>query len=304
MRVGKKFHIIANLIVFLAIPVGLNGTEASPAFSPAQSDSVSIPLGPALRQIIGEIDRRRLPLRSLSAQMKVRLTRQNGESNNLDASYIGDDQGNLRLRLTGPFGILALDLALHNGRISCWMPLQKRAVSGSRAEILADGTSELALLVSIGNASDMFFPRPWIDGAMLRRANLSGEQLVIRAFDIGEKNCLANYIINPAQRAVSSQQIFNRSGRALGLAEYPEFCAVSTLLDSKSPATQFDAAQLFPRKIRFADAGGRLSLDIVVEKIALNPQLAEKSFALKLPSDLVVSDIGEMLAAGKELFSK
>lgn len=260
---------------------------------------------PTLRQLIAEIDGRRLALHTLSAQMKVRLTRQNGESNSLDASYIGDDQGNLRMRLTGPFGILALDLSLYRGRLACWMPLQKRAIAGTRAELLADGSSELALLAAIGNASDMFFPRPWADGATTRRVKMEGERLVVRAFAAAtDKHCLASYVIDPRQRSVTCQQIFSRAGQALGHAEYREFCAAGSLLDSQSSAPDFDGSKLFPRRVHLADGGGRLTLDLTVEKLTLNPALSESSYALKLPSDLDVHDIGAMLAAGKELFGK
>jgi len=297
MGFGKNFRSMAISTAVAGVIVAapfVRGAEPTPAQNPASSSS--------LRQLIFAIDGRRLPLHTLSAQMKVKLTCQNGKSNNLDALYIGDEHGNLRLRLTGPFGILALDLSIQNGRITCWMPLKKCAMSGIRTEILADGTSELAILAAIGNAGDMFFPRPWPEGATLRRANQYGEQLVVRAFAGGaDTNCLANYLIDPARKAVISQKIFNRSGRALGVVEYLEFSTVAALLDPHAPPPQFDIAQLFPRRINVTDAGKRLKLELTVEKITLNSILPEKGFSLNLPANL---EVGELLVAGKEFFRK
>jgi len=303
MRAGNKFR--ALTLCLASVTAGSCQHSWSGEGNAIPQRTAQASGGASLRELISEIDSRRLTLRSFSAQMKIKMTRANGEKVSLDATYLGDHQGNLRLRLSGMFKVLALDLAVLNGRVSCWMPLQKRAIAGTRESLVSDGASELALLAAIGNASDLFFPRPWSSGAASRRANMKGDSLVVRSFGAGgEKFCLGCYVIDPSERAITRQDVFNRAGTALGTAEYTNFSSVETLLDSKSDAPQFNTAQRFPRRIHLADAGGRMVLDVVVNKIVLNPVVAEGAYVLNLPADLTVSDMGPVLASGKPLFEK
>lgn len=285
MSFGKNFQWMPLLFI-----LPLQAAPAAESATAGQSNTAAPPsVSPSLRQIVDEIDCRRLPLRTFSAHMKVKLKR-NGENHNLDASYVGDDRGNVRLRLTGPFGILALDLSQHNGRIECWMPLQKLAISGSRSEIMNDGTSELGLLAAVGNAMDMFFPRPWIDGTAVRRGKTDGAQVVIRAFDESQKICLAAYLIDPASKTISAQSIFNRAGEPMGSVSYGEYCNISSFSNAKQPLQHFDSTQLVPRQIFLSDVNGKFALNIEMESIAINTPIVDKQFILKLPTDLDFSD--------------
>ena len=260
-----------------------------------------------VESLITEIDCRRQPVHSLDMRLKVTLTNAKGSDLNLNASYIGNVEGNARLRLTGLFNVLAMDVVQLGDRITCWMPLQKKAITGSRRELITDGQSELALLSAVGGVCELFFPRPWASEAVQRRAIFDGGQVVINVFGRSQTlGCgLRRFVLDPGQKTVATQDIFNSRNDSIGRIEYLEFCRLSTFIKQSSNLDKnVDGSALIPQTVRLANTNGRITLKLKVENIVVNQPLSADAFCIDFPRNQAIRDIGEMLKLGEPLFPR
>ena len=292
------------------IPVSITGSavdgrpEQRSANSSWNTSTALASTKPIVEKLVAEIDGRRLSIRSLDIRLKVKLCNEKGSVHNLNASYIGDMAGNSHLRLTGMFNILAMDVTQVGDRITCWMPLQKAAIAGSRRELITDGQSELALLSAVGGICEVFFPRPWSNDAVQRRVTFDGDRVLVSVFGNTQTtgSCFRRFIVDPGQKTVAAQDIYNSRNSSIGRIEYLEFCPLSTVLKVARP--DLDGGLLFPQGVRMANTNGRISLELKVEEVAVNQPVSPEAFKIDLPQNQVVREIGEMLKSGEPLFPK
>jgi hypothetical protein len=250
--------------------------------SPAQPSAAA---NNSARDLVKALDRSSYFVKTVTARMNVTIRQGNGKATTLDGVYVGDDRGNLRLRLTGLFGILAMDVAVRDGTLTCWMPTHKLLVQATREELLSDAHSELALLAAAGQARDLFFPRPWTAEASQRRLYVDDVSARVGVFGGTEGTaCLRQYELDLLAATIQNMEAFSRAGEPLGRLEFSAYAPLSKL--DKDEKSEWRNAFQVPKKIRIADAQNRLSLECEVESLKVNAVLKENAFTLELPKNV------------------
>lgn len=294
---------------------GLSGLQGTPVLAGTQSrptvswvkqlDEIQQPPvetavapGDALADLIALIDHRPLLVQSVVARLSAKITGRNGKTQSADGVYMGDAHGNMRLKLTGMFGILGLDLALRDDDFKIWMPLRKLGVIGTRREALNGESTELLLLATLGLSHNLFFPRAWTDNAAERRAADEGGKLAVRVYEKSGRSleCARRFVIDTAGQSVASQEVFTTAGFAIGRLEYLHFCPIR---DLTAPGESTGDLRDLPvaSAVRLVQEGG-MTLEIEVKSISVNKALPADAFEFQIKSNDPVHTLREMLTAG------
>lgn len=310
MRIGNYFHSRpCSSLVLLAFVLSQLGCAAdrraaepqtSRSLSQARADSeTAAPVAEPdarglLLRVLSEIDRRTLSFETVSARFDVTLTQADGSTVRVDGQYMGDNSGNVRLRLAAVFNTLVLDLAVANGRMTCWMPLRKVALTGERTQIISDGSPILALLMTISQAGELFFPRPWDSRAAGRRAFNRQQETFVDVYGGAEgKTGLRRCVLNVSEGQMLRQDFSRQDGSALGSIAYAQF-------GPGEPAR----THVVPRQIRLSNAAGSFGLALNLKSLSVNQGLPKQAFALDMPAKQLVQETNSLADADQVLFGK
>ena len=269
------------------------------------SPNVPVTESKDLLHLIDEIDRRTVLIHSVGARLKVKVTNDRGKTMNLDASYVGDAAGNFRLRLTGIFGILGLDMAMADGRLVCYLPTRKTAFEVPEQEMLNCASCELGLISELGRARELFSPRAWSAHADARKISDDEHGLSINVLHItpASTQCVRHITVDPIQKNIASEDVFRPSGDFLGRAEYTRFVPYQNLMDDhKSNPPDYLLETPVPQNVRLTSGNGKLTLEFEVESLRLNEPLNPRALEIDIPSKIHVATLNEALASGQGLF--
>jgi hypothetical protein len=281
--------LVLPVAVGLAAPwVSLPGLEAVvPVAARSQQNVLSI---------VDELDKRRKDTQSVVARLKVvmhDMTRDREVT--LDGAYLGDAQGNVRLRLKYGEKLL-IDLAFRQDTVELWLPRRDRFFRGTRTEVLAQGDNDLILLANVGNAHDLFFPRAWTDHAVERRLGLfNGRQAVTVLEGSGSAVRRAKRLsLSPTQPVAESQEILN-GGRILGRIQYADY---------RFPGTRAgeSGGVVYPGRMTLTSKNERRSLEMIIDELHINTPIPSDKFAIELPEGQKVMPLAESLVPGKSLW--
>ena len=256
--------------------------------------------------LIEEIDRRATRVKTVGARLKVKITNDLGKSMNLDASYVGDSSGNFRLRLTGIFGILGLDMAMCDERLVCYLPTRKTAFAVPEQEMLTCASVELGLISELGRARELFSPRAWATHADARKITEDENGLLVNVLRVtpSSSKCIRRIQLDPIERNIASEDVFRPSGDLLGRAEYMKFVPYQNLIeDRKNNHASDDLLETpVPQTVRLTSGNGKLTLEFEVESLRLNEPLNPAALEIDIPSKIHVATLAETLASGRGLF--
>lgn len=269
---------------------------------PVRPIAMNAPEASQVRQMIQTLDRSAYFVNTVSARMNVTIKRGSSKAMTLDGVYVGDANGNLRLRLTGLFGILAMDVTVKDGTMTCWMPTKKLLVQASREELLNDAHSELAVLAAVGQARELFFPRPWADGATQRRLYASDNDMRIGVFGgSGGRSCLRDYSIDPVENAVRSLDVLTERGETIGRIDYAQYQALTKLDNGDEKNSEWRSAFKVPRSLKLADGEGRMTLECSLEGLRVNEPLKSNAFDMDLPKGVTPQKAQALEAVAREM---
>jgi hypothetical protein len=257
---------------------------------------------PQLRQSVIALDRSAYFVNTVSARMSVTIRRGNDKGTTLDGVYIGDSNGNLRMRLTGLFGILAMDVTVKDGTLTCWMPTKKLLVQATRDELLDDAHSELAVLAAVGQARELFFPRPWAEGAAQRRLYAGENESFVGIFGGPTgKECLREYSIDMDSSRITQMLAYSAAGETIGRVEFAQYQPL-TKLDSKGEKDEeWRGAFHVPKSLKLSDGAGRLTLDCTLEGLKINEPLKATAFDMDMPKGVTPQKAQALEKAAKEM---
>lgn len=323
MQTSKKYRISATFAVLAAI-VFLSGCAVSNremTASDVGGSPMTFPnwmeklrqaqLAPSadrnsnspLSQLMDDIDRRPLAIQTVAARMNVQIIPANGRTVSLSGQYLGDSAGNFRLKLTGMFGILGLDLCSKSGQITGYMPTKKIAFQCSREQIEVSSSLELILLSRIGQARELFFPRAWDSGAIRRRVK-NGERDMLEVDVLSSKSeiPLRRISVDPDQKAVIAEDVFKCDGKPIGRSQYSKFVSYASIASDRCNDDTQAAAVPIPTLINVATR--QVSFEFTLESLSVNREIDGKSFELQLPENTPLTPLSELSREGNCLFSK
>jgi hypothetical protein len=260
------------------------------------------PAATPLSQLIDDIDRRPLLIQTVSAKMSVQIVQAGGKTTSLSGQYIGDSSGNFRLKLTGIFGIVGLDLCARDGQITGYLPTKKIAFQCTREQIEASPCLELILLTRIGQARELFFPRAWDAAATGRRVKQGENDLLeVDVFSSKSDIPLRKTEVDPERKAVIAQNVFKCDGAPIGQSHYSKYVSCASMADS-SKADGLASALPVPTAIHTGTA--KVSFDFTLESLNINQELGKNAFELRLPEHLQLTAPADLSREGSSLFSK
>ncbi len=243
----------------------------------------------ALPDSADELDKRQGLVNTLAARLSVTLhDLKSGKEHALKGAYIGDKQGNLRLRITASSGHLVLDLSIQNTKVSIWLPRQERYYEGDRAELLSS-QSQLALIAQIGQATDLFFPRAWSTGATKRDTRIENGREIISVFE--KQNRARQLTVEPENDVVEKMDVFDLQGRDAGTILYRNY----NLPWQKTNAAVKAPDTVFPRRVTLRAPDGLHELDLDVDELILNTPIAQSKYVVPIPEGQEKLDMGKAL---------
>ncbi len=261
--------------------------------------------------LVAFADRQSGLLKSISARLNVTIVDAKGSDLSLNGTYCGNARGDYRLRLTGPFGICALDIVSLDNRVTLIMPTKKLVVQGDQHQGMNAGTSELPLLLAVSSAKNLFLPTAWNEEAVERRAKAQQGELVVSVFgarvrnEEGELFCMRKFRILRELRAVGAQEIMASDGSRIGTVRYLDHTPLlSWPQESVTLGADTDRNIEFPRSIDIAHASGNLKIQIAIQSLTLNTPLAEDCFALETPKNTKPRDLVDIIRSGEKIFTR
>lgn len=257
-----------------------------------------------VKQMLQSLDRSAFFVNTVTARMNVTIKRGGSKAMTLDGVYMGDANGNLRLRLTGMFGILAMDVIIKDGQLTCWMPTKKLLVQATREELLEDAHSELAVLAAVGQARELFFPRPWADGATQRRMYSGDSEVRIGVFGgASGRSCLRDYALDTAENAIRSLDVLTERGETIGRVDYAQYQALTKVdsRDDKEKEGDWRSAFKVPRSLKLADGQGRMTLECALESLRVNEPLKSDAFSMDMPKGVPPQSAKALEQAAREI---
>ncbi|MCZ7644262.1 MAG: hypothetical protein M5U26_03095 [Planctomycetota bacterium] len=276
------------------------------------ADSGAIPVrGPQageseLRNLVDdlkEIDARRLKVNALVARLDVTLRdKAKNKDYQLNGAYLGDKDGNLRLRIKHDETLL-LDMAFHDGKCELWLPRKKKFYSGQVEELRKASGNQLALLANAGTAHDLFFPRPWTENALERRVKIEDGKQAVSVIEMPGiyKRRVRRYLISSEPAKADEVEIFDLSSNYLGTIRFQNY-------ELPAPGAEGAADQPmdvpYPRRVVLASSDNRneLQLDVKDKELIKIDALPMDKLQVPAPQGVQVLDLGEALKSGQSLF--
>lgn len=295
-RTLRTAALVAGLGVWLSGCAATQYNARLPEPQPVASNRVP------LLKVMEQMDERRKAVDTVSSSLNVVLRDEvKGKDYRLNGAYLGDNNGNLRLRLKYE-ETLIMDLAFRGDTVELLLPRKNRYYRGNREDVQTASGNELALLAQVGNAHDLFFPRAWSPKAIERRVKLEGNQEVVSVIErpgILVKKCTRRFWISPTQPVADKIEVFNANGQALGVIRYGDYRFPEPLAgDEASGQMQV----VHPGTVTLISEDGNRSLQMDLQALRLNQAIAPKLFEITVPDGQKVQGLKEGLSGEKGLF--
>jgi hypothetical protein len=270
-----------------------------------------------LDRVVMQMDERRNSVETLVAKVNIVLkdnTRKDAKEQSLNGYYLGNQNGDMRLRVKYGEDTLVLDLSIHENTVELWLPRKDRFYRGSRKEVAEATGNELALLAQIGSVQDLFFPRAWTEQATERR--YKHEDGVEAVYVIERHGLIRRKVrrleIADDQPVVRVIKVMDRQERPVGSVAYDDWRFPGPRAGGP-PGAKLSAP--YPGHLTLTSSDGRRSLHMEVEELSLNEDapLRTEQFEIKLPKPdpetespmtqgTKILDLGAVLRSGKSLW--
>lgn len=256
---------------------------------------------PDIAKIMEEMDERRNSVETLVARLAVVLRDNvNKKEHGLSGAYIGDKDGNLRMRIKAEETVV-LDLAIHGALVDLWLPRKGRFYRGERKDLVGSGANELALLANAGSVQDLFFPRAWTESAIERRVKLENGREVISVLERPGvfRRCVRRMTISREQPMADRLEVLDRTGRALGAIAYADFRFPGPIAGEKDPTVP---SVPYPGRVTLSAPDGARSMQMDVEEMILNTPIPLTKYEIPVPEGQRILDLGAELRSGRSLW--
>lgn len=271
---------------------------------------------PPLMSVIEQLDQRQLAVESVAARLNVTLrdTEKNKEFD-LVGVYLGDKNGDMRLRITATTHQLVLDMARHGDVVEVFLPRKGRYFRGKHSDLL-NNQSELSLLAHAGSARDLFFPRAWTEAATERRVTYTNGREVVSVIEkpgIIRKKA-RRLTMAPESPVVEAVDVYDRFGREVGMIAYgdyvyPEVEVAQANLGRRSdsrtdaaPPLMCEGGMVRPGKITLCSHNGIHRLEMQIEEFEFNSAIDAAKYEVPLPENTKVLELGPALKRAGNLW--
>jgi len=258
-------------------------------------------------RVLEEVAARRSTVQTVGA--RVNLTLYDSEKNKehpLVGAYIGDKDGNMRLRITAVTNQLVLDMGRHGDKVEVYLPRKDRFFSGQLKDLL-DNQSQLTLLAHIGNALDLFFPCASTPKCVGHRITCNDSRRIVSVLEKPNyiRRCSRRLTMAPNLPIVEDMEVYDRFGREVGVVKYRDyvFPEWGAEVASAGPVVAGDPPDPpHPGRIALCPHGSPHSLVMQVEEFILNEAITPSRFDVPRPEDQKVQDLGRALKKSGNLW--
>jgi outer membrane lipoprotein-sorting protein len=268
-------------------------------YSPVDGQRIVF-MRPPLMKVVEELDERHLAADSVKARFNITLhDNDKNKEYQLVGAYLGDKEGNLRLQIKATTGQKILDMSTHGEKMEVYLPRKNRYFKGNRADLLNTSECELALLAHIGSARDLFFPRAWTVNAIERRVTYERGREIISVIEkpgIIRKRS-RRLTVAPETAAVESVEVYDKFGREVGTAAYNDYVRPG---DAQPEADALGL--LYPGRIVLQSHNASHTLDMEVDEITFNADIADELFEVVPPENMRILDLGQALKRSGNLW--
>lgn len=288
--------------VALACVAGAAGVHASTAEA-STSAEVAAPQydREKLLKSLDEIDSRRLSVETLVARLDIVLRDKNKDKEHaLNGAYLGDKDGNLRLRIKHQETLL-LDMAFHEGSVDLLLPRKRRYFRGSVEDLKKAGGNELALLAHAGTAHDLFFPRPWTETAFERRVVIENGKPVVSVLEMPGvfKRRVRSYQLSSEHAVATRADIFDLQSQFLGAIRFEDYRFKTP---GAGEAAERPTDLTYPGRVTLATASDKQELQLDVQELIPNVPIPIEKLRVPVPEGMQIRDLAEALQTGQSLW--
>jgi hypothetical protein len=251
-----------------------------------------------IAKVMDEMDQRRNSVNTVVARLNIVLKDEvTGKEQTLWGAYLGDKQGNMRMRVKYQEKLL-LDLSMFGDRVDLALPMKGKYYRGTRADVGQTSGNELALLVQVGNVHDLFFPRAWTDNAVERRVKIEEGCEVVSVMERPSfvRRKVRQLVISPENPVAQEMKVFDQKGQPIGTVVYNDY----RFPGPRAGETMEPAAGVpYPGRLTLEGAEGKRSMRMEIEEMNVNTPVESKHFDITVPEDGRVENLGEVLRSGK-----
>jgi outer membrane lipoprotein-sorting protein len=252
---------------------------------------------PALPEVMAELNKRQAKMETVLARLNIILhdySKNKDTETPLAGVYLGDNEGNLRLRVTASGGQLVLDMGNHGDVLEIYLPRQDRYFRGKRQDMLNNSTCQLALLAHAGRAKDLFFPNASSDHSIGTRVTYRNGREVLSVLERPSyiRRCSRRLTIAPEAVCVEMMEVYDKFGREVGYIRYSDYRFPDA--DNETPA-EGSCPLIYPGCIALHSPDGLRTLELRVEEIQLNTPIPKEKFDVPVPEEQKVMDLGQAL---------
>jgi hypothetical protein len=261
-----------------------------------------------VQAVLQQLEERHTAVQTVGARLSITLygTDKNNKEieHALVGAYLGDKDGNMRLRITLPTNQLILDMGRHGDIVEVNLPRKDRYFRGKLKDLL-DNQSQLTLLAHIGNAPDLFFPCASTPHSIGQRITYSNSRETVNVIE------KSNYIrrrarratLSPDQPVVEDLDVYDRFGREVGMVRYFDYQFPA--LEDKAilvghPAK--DPLPPYPGRIALCPHNSAFKLVLHVEEFFLNEPITPSRFEVPPPENGKTLDLGTALKKSGNLW--
>ncbi|HYG77298.1 MAG TPA: hypothetical protein VEK08_19995 [Planctomycetota bacterium] len=256
---------------------------------------------PPLMKVVEELDERHMAVNSVAARLNVTLidTEKNKEFSLLGV-YIGDKDGNMRLRITATGGQLVLDMGTHGEDVDVWLPRKNRFFRGKETDLL-NNQCQLSILAHAGGCRDLFFPRAWTEAATERRVTYNNGREVISVIEKPSfiRRRSRRLTMAPETPTVEAVEVYDRFGRDVGSIRYGDY----RFPDPDEQDARAEGVGLtYPGLITLCSHDGIHRLEMRVEEVQINSEIDTAKFEVPRPEHTKVLELGTALKRSGNLW--
>jgi outer membrane lipoprotein-sorting protein len=281
------------MLGLLALLVTLSGCRMNEAVY--RNDGTRIIYArPPLMRVVDELDERYSKIDSVSTRLNITLhDNVKNKQFELKGVYLGDKDGNMRMRIQASTGQLILDMGMKGDVLEVYLPRKGRYFRGTRADMMSS-QCELALLVHAGRARDLFFPRAWSDKAIERRVAYQNGREVISVLEKPNfiRRRSRRLTMAPESASVELVEVYDRRGNEVGDIAYGNY------VFPDPDANPYDAGNvpvLYPGTVTLLSHDNEHTLEMNVEDFGVNAAIDASKFSVPNPDNLRVQDLGSAL---------
>lgn len=296
MRLGGRVLFFSGCGALLLALAGCRQNEAVYNYD----GSRIIYMRPPLMKVVDELDERHLCVDTVVARLNIVL--KDNEKNKefqLVGTYLGDKDGNLRLRISATTNQVILDMGCHDNTIDVWLPRKNRFFQGARQDLLNNVQCQLSLLAHAGRARDLFFPRAWSDNAIERRVTYERGREVISVIEKPNfiRRRSRRLALAPESSVVETVEIYDKFGREVGLVGYSDYQFPDPMVDNKDTLNQ-----TLPGCITLHSHDGAHTLQMHVDEVHLNTPIPKDRYNVPQPENCKPLDLGVALKRSGNLW--